>query len=119
MNARLARTLFAGLLGVALTGTQAMAAVSSTCQPTARHSCICPGRAAPGCRMGCEDQHTPEAISTAGTARTLAVPIPDAVAAAWHEDAAPSEEANTVLLARCLFHPPTLKRYLLDRTLRL
>lgn len=119
MILRLARTLFACLLGIMLAGTQTMAAVSSTCQPTTKHSCGCPGQAAPGCRMGCEDQHTPEAISTAGTARTLAVPIPDAVAAAWHEDAAPSEDANTMLLARCLFHPPTLKRYLLNRTLRL
>ena len=116
------RVLFAGLLGVALTGTQALAAVSTACQPKANHSCCCPKQqAAPACHMGCMDPYPPEAMSAAGPAQTLTVPAPQAIAAAWLQDAADRDDANasSIVLARCPFHPPTLKRYLLDRTLRL
>ena len=118
---RMARIIFASLLGVALTGTQALAAVSTACQPKANHSCCCPKQqAVPACHMGCTDQHAPEAMSAAGTAQALTVPAPQAIAAAWLQDAADLDDANaSFALARCPFHPPTLKRYLLDRTLRL
>ena len=121
MTTRLTRIAFASLLCVALTSTQALAAVSTACQPKANHSCCCPKQqAAPACHMGCTDQHAPEAMSAAGTAQTLTVPAPQAIAAAWLQDAADLDDASaSFVLARCPFHPPTLKRYLLDRTLRL
>ena len=118
MTGRLTRIVFASLLGTALTMTQALAAGSAACQPNAHHSCCCPTQqAAPACHMDCTDQHAPEPLSTVGASQTLVVPVSHVVAAARLTDGLTDDP--DIALARCPFHPPTPKRYLLDRTLRL
>ena len=119
MTGRLTRIVFACLLGTALTATQALAAVSAACQPTANHSCCCPTQhAAPSCRMRCADAQAPDVVSA--SARALTVPAPHVIAAGL-EDTARLEEAraSSVTLAYAPLRPPTLKRYLLDCTFRL
>ena len=120
MTPRAVRFFLACLLGTALTATQALAAASTACQPKANSSCCCPKQhAAPACHMGCTDQHAPEPLAV-GASHALTVPVPHAVAAAWLTDGlTDAQDASSIALARCPFHPPTLKRYLLDRTLRL